>query len=278
MREIRPILSRFRIRLLIAVVVALVVTEYGGIDALFRRLLTAVFYQEYLSTLFITIIVMETVHRVNGWLGNQHPWEGGILYRLILQIAASLVLPALLVFLLAAAYFAIYGLSIYDTDYMVYAYPFILSLITTLNLLYIFVPYFLQAIQPGETGVGPVAGGGTNGYSSSVLLHKGPTSVPLPVDEVACIFISDRNVLVRTFSKEDYLTTFTLDELESTLDPAKFCRLNRQLIGHIKACKSYESLDYGKLLMHMEPAPDIATTVSQLKAPLVRKWMQDGNG
>src|SRR5690606_20435652 len=81
---------------------------------------------------------------------------------------------------------------------------------------------------------------------------------------------------VRTFSKEDYLTTFTLDELESTLHPAKFCRLNRQLIGHIKACKSYESLDYGKLLMHMEPAPDIATTVSQLKAPLVRKWMQDG--
>jgi|SRR5690606_6549677 len=87
-----------------------------------------------------------------------------------------------------------------------------------------------------------------------------------------------RNVLVRTFNNEDYLTTYTLDELEGTLDPVKFCRLNRQLIGHIKACKSYESLDYGKLSMHMEPAPDVPATVSQLKAPLVRKWMQEGNG
>lgn len=111
-------------------------------------------------------------------------------------------------------------------------------------------------------------------YSAFLLLHKGPTAIPLPVDEVACIFIVDRNVIVRTFDKEDYLTTHSLDELEATLEPGKFCRLNRQLIGHSSACKSYESLDYGKLSVNMEPAPDVSTTVSQLKASMVRQWMK----
>jgi DNA-binding LytR/AlgR family response regulator len=97
--------------------------------------------------------------------------------------------------------------------------------------------------------------------------------VKLPVEEIRCIYIIENVVLARTDQSGDFVVDMALDQLKSILDPQFFFRINRQLIASRAACKSYSDAGHGKLSVTLEPAPNVNTVVSQLKAKAFRSWI-----
>jgi DNA-binding LytR/AlgR family response regulator len=90
---------------------------------------------------------------------------------------------------------------------------------------------------------------------------------------IAFIFSENKLTFAVDFEGRNYTLDYTLEQLESELNPAEFYRANRKTILHIDAVvKVYNDLG-GKLKVVTRPAPDFEIPVSRLKATDFKIWM-----
>lgn len=111
-------------------------------------------------------------------------------------------------------------------------------------------------------------------YRSMILVQSATHRIPVAVDEICYFFRVGRHTFLRTFDRKDYLVPESLQQVQAMLDPACFFRVNRQLLMHYKAFRSYKPAGYGKLELDLHLAPPFPAIVSQVKAPAFRHWMQ----
>ena len=71
-----------------------------------------------------------------------------------------------------------------------------------------------------------------------------------------------------------FVLDYTLEQLEGLLDPARFFRLNRQIIAQLPAVRRLHPHFGGKLLVELSPAPAEETVVSREKAPALKAWLE----
>jgi len=237
------------------------------------------YYPTLVINYVIALVLAYLVKRITLFLDRNYHWDDNVWLRTILQFALGIGFVSLASFFLVFLYFKAFGRDIMASGYTKYELPFSMALLTILNLFYV-VYYFwikwqwVKAEQEFQLINEP------NSKTSAiyqVMVYKGAAGIPLQTDDIASICKVENTMLVYTFDKEQHVTDKTLEELEQSLDSRSFFRLNRQLIVHISCCKKYELLDYGKLMVTIEPKPPVSAIVSQRKAPLFRKWIVENS-
>ncbi|PJJ61222.1 LytR/AlgR family response regulator transcription factor [Hymenobacter chitinivorans] len=111
-------------------------------------------------------------------------------------------------------------------------------------------------------------------YKTRFLVRSGEQLLPLPVGAVAW-FQSRHEVttLVATDGRR-FVIDYTLEQLESLLDPSQFFRLNRQYIAHLQAVQRLHPYFNGKLKLDLAPAPSEEVLVSKEKASPFKNWLE----
>ena len=109
-------------------------------------------------------------------------------------------------------------------------------------------------------------------YRQRMLVQSGETLVSIPLQDVA-YFHKALVVRVVTRSGRAYPVSHTLDDLERTLDPAQFFRLNRQVLARADAIVRIDRGFKGKLELALSPTLGEDCTVSQERAGLLREWL-----
>lgn len=109
-------------------------------------------------------------------------------------------------------------------------------------------------------------------YRRRILVQSGDTLVSLPLEEVA-YFHKALVVRVVTHGGRAYPVSHSLDELEQTLDPAVFFRVNRQVITRAEAIARIDRGFKSKLELTLAPPLAEACTVSQERAGALRDWL-----
>ncbi|RWU08162.1 LytTR family DNA-binding domain-containing protein [Pedobacter chitinilyticus] len=217
----------------------------------------------------IALILAWIVRRVTMKLDRRFSWEENIWWRFILQLFFGVVMVSLICFLLVFIYFRSFGYSIMESDYATYQFPLSVALLGLLNAFYV-VYYFYHRVRI----LSAVSGPAPSQYAAHIMVIDGRERINLPTGEIAYISLAGKESLVTTWEKKNYLVEHTLDELEGLLDPELFFRLNRRVIAHRAACRSYQPLEYGKLEVSLVPAFSEGATVSQRKAALFRQWIK----
>jgi two-component system LytT family response regulator len=110
-------------------------------------------------------------------------------------------------------------------------------------------------------------------YKSRFLVKMGDRLVSLTNDQIAYFYSEDKLVFVQTIENKKYPVDFSLDELETTIDPACFFRLNRQFIANINSIMSIHSYFNGKLKLTLKPAIEKEILVSREKASNFKDWL-----
>jgi DNA-binding LytR/AlgR family response regulator len=275
------------VRIIAATIGAYIVTQYGGDLSLLALLLTKDFYIEFGTTLLITFLVIQLIYVTTVLLDrrvdwNQKPWQ-----RILLQALLGVSVPTLLTFLLAALYFAWYDRNILDTNYHLYALPFIMALITMVNLYY-YIRYLLaerayyRSLQPvkiADVGTAALTTETTAAQmdllTESVFIARTPTrSFPVPITEIAYFYRTNNAVFLRLFSGQDHLLGISLDTIEMQLESRGFFRVARQMIVSYAAVLDFYSESHGKLGLTLNPPFAEETTVSKLLAKSFKAWMQ----
>jgi len=275
------------IRFVLAFVAAHIVTEYGGQQPWLTRIFSTSYYIEYGSTLAITLLDIHIVYWITLRLDRRNSWLDHALQRSLLQLALGVVLPSLITFLLAAVYFRVYGMNILDTNYHVYALPFITSLIALFNLYYL-VRYLLRernhyrqmVLQNNKDDslVAPVAVVSSEPNDASqeksvFMVHTPTRSFPVATKDIAYFYRDKGNVFLRPFNGNDHILSQSLMEIEKQLNKDDFFRVARHMISNREAIKGYQNISYGKLSLELVPEFKEVISVSQLLAKDFKSWI-----
>lgn len=110
-------------------------------------------------------------------------------------------------------------------------------------------------------------------YRERFLVRKGDSFVPLLGEEIAYFYAEEKVVFAKSKQNQRYLMEFTLDQLESTLNPNTFYRANRQFIIAIDSVKRVSNHFNGKLKVVVEPAFEEEILISREKAMAFKNWM-----
>ncbi|KYG79323.1 hypothetical protein AWW67_13180 [Roseivirga seohaensis] len=260
-------------RLMVAVIGALLVTEFGGNASIFDRLLSKYFYQEFFSSLLIALTLIECIARATRYLDSKYDWEKRPVMRTVLQIILGVALPGLIDFFMAAIYFKVFGLSILkDTNYMVYAFPYIMIMLVLFNLYYLSYYFFLRSRQISE-----MQKQGFNKASEeiqTIMVHQGSKHMALKTEDICYVQRENSYNYLHSYKGDSYLTPHALDDLQKMLPSRMFFRVNRQTIVHYKALKHFEPASYGKLELFLSPPVNKQIFVSQRRARGFRAWME----
>jgi two-component system LytT family response regulator len=111
-------------------------------------------------------------------------------------------------------------------------------------------------------------------YKGRFLVRQGEQLLPLPVAEVAWFLSRHETVTLVAADGRRFVLDYTLEQLESLLDPARFFRLNRQIIAQLPAVSRLHPHFNGKLLVELHPAPSEEVLVSREKAGAVKAWLE----
>lgn len=110
-------------------------------------------------------------------------------------------------------------------------------------------------------------------YKSRFMIHAGEMILSVPVAKAGYIKADNKIVQLFTTDGEKHLLRETLEELEKTLDPKLFFRLNRSYIAVIHCIEKIENYFNGRLKISLAGCTDKDIYVSREKVPALKQWL-----
>lgn len=112
-------------------------------------------------------------------------------------------------------------------------------------------------------------------FKKRFLIQIGDKIKKVDITEVAYFFALEKGVYLRTTQGNTYPVEFTLDKLESIINPATFFRINRKYIVHLNAIKNMVAWSRSRVKLELNPKADddMETIVSIDRAMEFKKWL-----
>jgi DNA-binding LytR/AlgR family response regulator len=110
-------------------------------------------------------------------------------------------------------------------------------------------------------------------YKTRILLKTGDQIKSVGMEEVAYFYAEDDVVFAMLKSKSRAIVDYTLNQLETELDPKYFHRLTRGSIARITAIKKVSKYFNSRLLVELEPPAEDKILVSRVNVPEFLKWL-----
>lgn len=110
-------------------------------------------------------------------------------------------------------------------------------------------------------------------YKTRFLVSISDKLFTIPVEEIAYFTSEDKVVLLVTQDQHRYLIDFSLDKLDTLLNPRHFFRLNRQYIARLSAINNIYNYFNGKLKVELQLSHNQEILVSREKATAFKEWL-----
>jgi DNA-binding LytR/AlgR family response regulator len=111
-------------------------------------------------------------------------------------------------------------------------------------------------------------------FRQRLVVRRGGEFVAVPAADAAYFYSDDKLTFLVARDGQRFLVDAPLTELEATLDPKEFFRLNRQYLAGAAAIASFRPIGKGKLLVDLSPRARGEIIVSQEKAASFRHWLE----
>jgi DNA-binding LytR/AlgR family response regulator len=113
-----------------------------------------------------------------------------------------------------------------------------------------------------------------NQYKSRFLIKIGEKYKSVPVNEISHFHIAERSIFLKDFNAKDYGIDYSLEQLQSILDPEKFFRINRDCIVNIDSITLMHSFSSSRLqLIIKNEEKNDQFVVSRDKVAVFKKWI-----
>lgn len=115
--------------------------------------------------------------------------------------------------------------------------------------------------------------GGKTVYKSRFLVKQGDRLVTIPTEEVAYVRADDKVVFLHTTKGSKHIIDDSLDDLERSLDPKVFFRINRTYIAPLASIEKINNQFNGRLKIGLWGNNDPDIFVSRARATAFKKWL-----
>ena len=111
-------------------------------------------------------------------------------------------------------------------------------------------------------------------YNSSILIRYRESFFPLPVENIGLFTLQNEVVYVFSFDQKKQAVFKTLDDLEESVDPALFFRINRQTLISRKAVLEIQPYFNRKMVIKTPFQTEEKLVVSRRKVTQFMEWME----
>lgn len=110
-------------------------------------------------------------------------------------------------------------------------------------------------------------------YKQRFVVSAGTKIHSIPTEDIAYFYILEKHVFLCTFNKKQFGLDYSLDRIESSIDPDKFFRVNRKYIVHLDAIDTIYRLSNSrmKLVLKISAPEDIVVSFHRLSD--FRNWL-----
>jgi DNA-binding LytR/AlgR family response regulator len=110
---------------------------------------------------------------------------------------------------------------------------------------------------------------------SRFMVKAGQQIKVFTTEEVAYFYIVEKIVFAMLKSGDRYPLDYTLDQLEQSLDPKSFFRINRAFIISFEAIDKLHTYSKSRIKVILKPACEEESISSTERSPLFRAWLSD---
>lgn len=110
-------------------------------------------------------------------------------------------------------------------------------------------------------------------WRTRFLVKQGQKFASVETATIAYFFSEGRFIFFKTFDSQKYLVEYTLEELESMLDPQQFFRINRSLLIAFKSVEQIHPYFGNRLKLFLDPAMEKEILVSREKVNDFKRWL-----
>ncbi|WP_433863889.1 LytR/AlgR family response regulator transcription factor [Sphingobacterium thalpophilum] len=283
--ENRPAYNDVFKRVILALVGAHFIVVYGDHEDIGKIIRHFDYYNAMVASFVIAFLVLYYIWLITRYLDARLDWFQDTNKRIAAQLALGLAPPAAIAVLLAWVYFSMYGHDIRDTPYFDSDFPVILLFIFLANIYY-FLYYLVVSFWPRDSTeikediskpTPQIEQEGSlslqEQYRSVILVQTPLKSIPVRTSDIAYFFREQKQNYLRKNDGEIFEISHSLDELEASLAPAAFFRINRQMIVSFSSCKEFRPTDGPRLELGLIPAPSDPVLVSETKVSAFKNWI-----
>jgi DNA-binding LytR/AlgR family response regulator len=113
----------------------------------------------------------------------------------------------------------------------------------------------------------------TPAFQKRIVVRIGQSIRTIEIADVAYFYTEEKIAFACLTEGKRLPLDFTLDELETILDPALFFRINRQFIIYIKAIENMFSYSKSRIKIILKPHSDAETIVSAERSAAFKEWL-----
>lgn len=111
-------------------------------------------------------------------------------------------------------------------------------------------------------------------YKSRLVVKLGDRIKHVEAGEIAYFYSEDKVSFIITTANERFIVNYSLEQLESMMDPGSFYRLNRKYIAHIKAIESIDKYFNSRLKIGLKPPVEDDVLISRTKVSDFLNWLE----
>lgn len=112
-------------------------------------------------------------------------------------------------------------------------------------------------------------------YKTRFLVKLGQTIDTIPTEQIHHFLTKDSLSFLVTNTGKNYLIDYTLDQLETMLQPKKFFRINRKIILHIQSIEKVSTYFNSRLSIATKYLDNEARIVSRDRVNDFKKWLDN---
>ncbi|MBC7868543.1 MAG: response regulator transcription factor [Gloeobacteraceae cyanobacterium ES-bin-316] len=110
-------------------------------------------------------------------------------------------------------------------------------------------------------------------FRKRFLVKLAQKLVSIEVDDIAYFYSDGRLNFFKTKDNKKFVVDYTMDELETMLDPARYFRISRSFFVSITSVQKIDDYFGNRLILGLQPTLEKEATVSREKVSDFKKWM-----
>jgi len=111
-------------------------------------------------------------------------------------------------------------------------------------------------------------------FKSSILVHYKESFIPVAVNKIAFFSVENEILYIQTFDNQRYPVFKSISEIESSVDPSLFFRINRQVLLNRNAIKEVQPYFNRKVIIKSDVKIKEQLIVSRLKVTEFMNWIE----
>ncbi len=110
-------------------------------------------------------------------------------------------------------------------------------------------------------------------YQKRFVVYAGNKIKTIKTSDIAYFFSSEKITFLTTFANKQYTLNYSLDKIESLLNPNDFYRINRNYLIHFDAIQQMHNLSKSRIKIDLNPKPTENVMVSIRRINDFKNWL-----